>query len=501
MPTLLEVLRGNESSGVRSEAAAALGTIGSEAMEAVPALLAIVATSKDSVSQQSTRALIRMGPRAVDGLFALIQPVNREAANRILNLVGFYGGIELLEPLSQLRPQDAELDGKVFGAIQDIASRNFAGGVYLAPGLTNPDEKTRQWTLSFLSRMPWEAKELVPELVDALPRASVAQRRQIMHLFAELGPDAREAIPAIRRMMGDPEPAVHSAAAEALWRIDPDNLDTFPVLAHSLRQFRAFHVQFATRALEAMGPKARAQAKTLQEFLEKGHDDDGASNAAIALAAIGADFKTAGPALMEVFRRPNQVLWRRAAEAIGKYGVGAKEAIPLLMACMREAKSGVDRAEFLEPLAMIAPANDGDVVRFLEEALHDEDWDVRVTAAGVLLNVSPGHKAVIPILRSAMYLTSVPIREKAARISGRLGADGKELTGALAMMLRDSQLNLRIAAAQALWQIEGEKANRRLVPILIVGVENLRSSGTAISACAVLKQMGSHGKTAVPGAP
>src|SRR5262245_60203083 len=66
--------------------------------------------------------------------------------------------------------------------------------------------------------------------VAALKSSDSLERRLAAHALAEIGPAAREAVPALIVALRDPESFVRVWAAAALARVQPENADAIPAL-------------------------------------------------------------------------------------------------------------------------------------------------------------------------------------------------------------------------------------------------------------------------------
>ena len=71
--------------------------------------------------------------------------------------------------------------------------------------------------------------------VAALKSSDPLERRLAAHALAEIGPAAREAVPALTKALRDPESFVRMWAAAALARVETENPDAIPVLVAGTR--------------------------------------------------------------------------------------------------------------------------------------------------------------------------------------------------------------------------------------------------------------------------
>jgi len=133
----------------------------------------------------------------------------------------------------------------------------------------------------------------------------------------------------------------------------------------------------------------------------------------------------------------------------------------------------------------------------LTRALDDEDYFTRVAAIQGLGVMGADAKSAIPVLLATFTNERDPLyrpllRACVARALGQMGAAAKPAVLELVRALEDSNHELRVAAAQALWQIE---KNPAAIPVLIRG---LRDSLTRDKATDALGSIGPAAKAAVP---
>lgn len=133
------------------------------------------------------------------------------------------------------------------------------------------------------------------------------------------------------------------------------------------------------------------------------------------------------------------------------WGVGGPEAVPALLAGLRDPDSCV-RAGAAEDLGQLGPAGCAALVP-LHTALRDEDAHVRIHAAAALLRLGDDAGAPLSALVTALEHPDETARAAAAGALAELGWRSIPALPALAVALRDPNLAVRCAAAFALGQI------------------------------------------------
>jgi HEAT repeat protein len=166
---------------------------------------------------------------------------------------------------------------------------------------------------------------------------------------AELTYQRRVAVGSLTQGLRDPSPAVRQAAAVALGQIGPEAKDAIPALAsllrdqdgyvridaaHTLEKFRGNSVPYLVRLLHDWDEKTRLLAVHTLEVI--GQDAKPAVPTLIgqlsdpspavrdattyALRAIGTDAKSAGPALAAMLRDPDRIVRLGAAKTLRHLG-------------------------------------------------------------------------------------------------------------------------------------------------------------------------------------
>jgi hypothetical protein len=102
------------------------------------------------------------------------------------------------------------------------------------------------------------------QLLENLPTDIEQTGPYIAKTLGEIGPPARSAVPTLRKYLRERHEPRPGEAAQALWRIDPNECEfTLPMLIEAAQDRRANRL-LAVRALGAMGPKAKTALPVLQ---------------------------------------------------------------------------------------------------------------------------------------------------------------------------------------------------------------------------------------------
>ena len=112
------------------------------------------------------------------------------------------------------------------------------------------------------------------EWVAALKSSGSLERRLAAHALAEIGPAAREAVPALIEALRDPESFVRVWVAAALARVQPENPDAIPALVAGTRDGISFVRSLAAWHLGRLGPGHPGIESVVPELRELLNDSD-----------------------------------------------------------------------------------------------------------------------------------------------------------------------------------------------------------------------------------
>ena len=140
--------------------------------------------------------------------------------------------------------------------------------------------------------------------VGALKSSDPLERRLATHALAEIGPAAREAVPALIEVLRDPESFVRVWAAAALARIQPENADAIPALVAGTRDGIFFVRSLAAWHLGRLGPRHPGIGSVVPELRELLNDNDPSVRAEALVALENLAGKGAPPAELKSLAPP-----------------------------------------------------------------------------------------------------------------------------------------------------------------------------------------------------
>ncbi|MBI3409221.1 MAG: HEAT repeat domain-containing protein [Planctomycetes bacterium] len=237
----------------------------------------------------------------------------------------------------------------------------------------------------------------VPALTRALESQNKLTRMGAALSLGHLGSAAKRAEPELKKLLKDTEEDVRCHAAQALFRIDPQTAETVvPVLSSALDSLDPYIRLCAMGTLSRIGPAAKDAVAKLKNCL-KDEDYHLRMSAAIALGHIDPS-QDAGAidTLRIALQEPSPAVRMEAAQILGELGAKAKPVIQSIGKLLSDSNAGVSRAAAIA-LSRIGP----DAIPELEKALKSESVDVRRNAVVALINLGETAKEAAPALRIA----------------------------------------------------------------------------------------------------
>ncbi len=129
----------------------------------------------------------------------------------------------------------------------------------MALGYIGPDAASAVGTLTRCLGDPYRGR---------VPRDTAYVRAATARALGNIGPKSREALPALRVFMTDPDVYVRVVSAVAVWRIDGDVANTLPVLEEGLGKVNSGSTWEVAEGIGEMGPRAKEAAPVLRALLD-----------------------------------------------------------------------------------------------------------------------------------------------------------------------------------------------------------------------------------------
>ncbi|WP_088252208.1 HEAT repeat domain-containing protein [Fimbriiglobus ruber] len=341
----------------QAKARDALGPDGSFGSKAVPALIDVFADPKKTFNFEIQSILVDHGSAAVPDL---IKALKRPEPDIRIMAVHILGNIRPRpkEAIPALIQATKDTDPAVRGAAAcslSAVSRSVDKTVpVLIALLADPDDTVRSTAATSLGDLEGKAKPAVGALVTALNDKDRSVREEATIALARVGPGASPAIPALiaafRKWPVDD--SNRTAVVDALGRIRAGS--AVPTLIAALTENDDDLRETAAYALGSFGPAAIAAVPNLLH-LAKVQDVGTMQDTVIeALSKIDPSAKSAVPVILDAFNGLKDT--GRAATSLGRYGAGAKAALPKLAALARDLNADErDREAAVKAIEKIDP--------------------------------------------------------------------------------------------------------------------------------------------------
>ena len=287
--------------------------------------------------------------------------------------------------------------------------------------------------LIVMARDPVTAPEAVKQLVELGPDAvpvltqglwadSAATRRGCAVVLAEIGADARAAVPSLVRALRDDSKDVRLAAARALGAIQAHA--ALPALTKALKDEAPAVRLAAAGSLIALGADAGAVLPVLTRAVESDQPEE-RYYAIELLGELGPEAAPAVLALQGALVEADPALTARIAETLGRIGPEARTAAPVLKKKVQDDKNA-DPFRVPAAIALWRIARDGAAVDLLRDLLATKKalWPLPHNA---LWRIDPSKETVDALVK---LLKSEDDRD-VLRAAEVLGRDSKEALPAL----------------------------------------------------------------------
>ncbi|MDZ4686181.1 MAG: HEAT repeat domain-containing protein [Planctomycetaceae bacterium] len=526
VPEVVALLAVNDLS-LQHDALITLGQLGDVARAAVPAVTKLLQSKEPLLQQQALIALREIGPAAKPSLgdvekllLSSDRSIAVEAAATSIALSDKPSDAAvktLLQALADGRPSvrstavhwlavshGAKIDqllellksgatatkisvAELLGELRGTA----APAVEALAGLAGDTQPTLQATVArSLGEIGEKAEVALPALAT-LAKSSVPNvRGQALLALGKFGRRAADQIELLQHSLKDAEAPVRMAAAEALAAIGPAAAAAVPSLSEALKDAEG---SVTIRAAEALGRIGSPAVAALTKTLDDPHYGELALQT---LATMGPAAKPALPRLLELLKQKDKLPQRELCLAIAAIGADPRTAGPILRAAMNDA-GNPDRAAAAYALGRIG---DKAAIKDITNVIESDDPKLRLAAAWSLLQFDPGNddylKIALPRLIEGLSQPEAPIRYEAARTLGQLGPKAAAAQAALVERLAtENDRQVRIAMAVAVAEL-GPGATMA-VPSLI-GIAKGSDVAARRAAMYSLGRIGSPAAEAVP---
>ncbi len=197
VPDLIGVLEDEKLSAVRPRVAAILGRMGTEAKSAIPVLTKVVADKNPVARREALFALAQMGPDAKEAVPAAIKALDDE--NEDIRYAACF-------VLGRVGPDAIDAKAKL---VKNLGANNEMLAMISAWALARIDPKCAD-----------TSTKSVPMLIKAADHHNLKIQLEAIETLGCLGPLAKSALPALKKLAEDDDKLVSEEAAKAIKAIE-----------------------------------------------------------------------------------------------------------------------------------------------------------------------------------------------------------------------------------------------------------------------------------------
>ena len=438
-------------SRIRGAAIIALGQIGTAAREAIPAITdSLWLDMWNSAYHQVGWVFTNINPDVEQTMQFLISKIIDTGDKGFSeDVFKAFGSAAVPYLIDALKNDNNKVQYVASMALGEIHPRP----VEAIPALIEATKAGVSAAAGSLGRMgPDYAEITVPVLIEALSSRDLYVRANAISGLGDIGPKAAPAVSGLIKALDDWDPSVQEVAYDALGQIGPPFPDeVIPTLIE-----RLYHPDWAQRdcaieALGAIGPDARDATDRIIELL-KDKEEYVRRDAARYLVKINDDPDIVLAPLMEVCG--NMDLGSSYSfMAIGQMGAKAKAAVPFLMDLLGNENDEI-RSAAISALGGIGPDAEEAVPALLEILRNKEGEKSYQAAVYALGKIGDTSDDVISALAQILRNGDEFLMDPAIEALGALGPGAKDAVPELVKALGSKQWSIRARAAKSIGLIK-----------------------------------------------
>jgi HEAT repeat protein len=482
---------------------------------AIPALISAVKSENKQVRDRAIEALGYIGSAALPALFAISNDANvnadvRKAAADTIQKIQDYLAEENATVgalIQQLR------DGNhVAAAEYQLSQLDDSAVPLLVKALKGSDDSVRFHIIAALCEMNPVSKAAVPTLIDALKDSNLNTRYYAAIALSTTG-DIKDALPVISNTLNNMDALNLSSLAKdealkelssALGNIGPAAKDALPAIFAILNDMHS-SVDTCKAASDAINKiqgtsidysKIYALTAQLRYNDTIDGDPDQILSAEKELIKIGGP---AVPALLDILKetRVGDYISDTAMDALGNIGSAAKDALPALFAILNDTDSSLDVCKTVADAINKIQGTSVDYSKINELMKQLRDGDYSKVTEGELAKIGvPAVPALLNALKSDRYDHS-----NILLILWGINPLPKDAIPALINVLKDSNYNLTAHTIAAC--ILGKTGDKKdvLLPATIDLLKESRKQGNDVDSKALISVFGLIGTAAKDALP
>ncbi len=495
---ILEVALHGSDLPSRMRAAAALYAIDGKAERVLPVLREGLHSPDRPVWTQAAVGLGKLGPRAAPAVGDLLDRLQSPegAGSHEIHMALIQIGSAVIDPAVAVLKDPSSTPTAIQGATAPLVSLGPAAVKKVAPLLQHDNAQVRMSACQVLGNGGEATRPFVPKLTQCLQDDQILVRNAALQAFHRLGPIGREASPIVLKLAQDPQPFTRKQALEALEQMGADARSVRPVVQAALKDPMPMVRIQALSLLAAVDPGSAELTAAAQQLLK---DATTHTQALQVIGRMGARAGPLTPTLVDLLRQePNVFQRRQLATLLGQIGPPARDAVPELVAMLRDPDT-FGRQAAVTALRSIGGKHP-DLVPALIDALRAEN---QVYQRGLMIELlgeqgpaaAPAVDLLVEELKRPTWMQQIQAAAALARISPHRAR--KEGIPLLEKWLRKEE-SYRLLAASALCRIDpGHKEAMSVVRRALSDTTDRRALARQ-QAAEILAEVGPAAKETVP---
>lgn len=448
---LIVVLESGKATERRS-AAHALGQIGADAKEAVPALKKLLLSHehKEGVDQIA-EALAGIGKASIPALNEALKDDRSEVRVHAINALGKIAGEAVPFLVDALSDKHVDVRRQAAQVLAPMRVGDKMVVLGLAYALKDEDETVRMHVLNGLAQLGPAAKLAAPHLTIALADLNFNVRQQAFWVLQNMGVNPREPL---LKALDSKDDRIRINTASLMMVMGVDQNTALPVLTEALKHKNN---DLQMQAAHALAQTRRETEKVVPILIEglKSTSVGVKQQALQSLQNMGELAKVAAPAILDVLHDADANVRQQAIYTLQNVRGDPEKIVPALAKLMKDEKVEI-RQQIIQILWQVGGAKS---VPVIVEAMRDKDDNVRQQAIWGLQNVQGDIKAALPSVRPLLKDANAQIRHSALIVLGRMGNDAAP---DLLEALKDKDGQVRLLAANGLRQLGGKHRERAM---------------------------------------
>ena len=315
-------------------------------------------------------------------------------------------------------------------------------------GLKSKSAGVRQQALQGLQLVGPGAQAAAPELLDIMQNDPDPRLKEhAMHALQSVGGDAKEVLPALKKMLNSDDASVRLVAVQVVWKFGSNAL---PLLVQRIEDKDERVRKQAAWALYNVQPDKNF-LPLIRPLLK--HKEGNVRQAAVQLlirsSEVGAE------EVLALLGDPNENVRWTAFHSLRNMGKGIPDKMGKALAeLVKSAKAGSKERGFaIQALAQLGPEGWPTVFEALKT---EKDPDVRANTIVYFGSFGAKSRIAVPVLIEALKDTSIQVRFSAIQALQNIGPTAKAAIPALRELLNDPDQNVRNFAQTAL-NVIGQK--------------------------------------------